>query len=186
VAARRERRWRAAAAAIEADVRTHGFDPGRNTYVGKYGRPELDAALLLLPASGFEPAGSDRAWGTVEAVRRELSAGGPLLYRTPPAPGEEAREGAFVACSFWMVRALLSVDRSDDAGALMEETCRLANEVGLFAEEIDPTTREHLGNFPQALSHSALVQAAQAMERAEEASAAGGSRRGSRRTPRGR
>lgn len=185
VGGQRTRAWADAATAIATEVRRDGFDPDRNTYVREYGKPDLDAALLLLPGSGLEPQGSPRLEGTVEAVRRELAAGGPLLFRYR-AEADGPPEGAFVACSFWLAQALGHLGRGEEALDVLEATCRLANEVGLFAEEMDPNTGEHLGNFPQALSHSALVQAALTVARATEASAAVGTRRGSRRTPRGR
>lgn len=166
VAARRARRWAAAREALAADVRDRGYDAARRTYVREYGRPELDAALLLVAGTGFEPPGSERMAGTVDAIRRELGAGGPLLYRHAPDDGDDGpREGAFVACSFWLAQAQAHLGRQDEAAAQMEQTCRLANDVGLFAEELDPATGAHLGNFPQVLSHSSLVQAAVTVER---------------------
>ena len=184
VRASRARRWNGALQAIAADVRARGFDTARDTYVREYGRSELDAALLLLAGSGFEPDAS-RIAGTVEAVRRELGAGGPLLFRHLPEPGDPLpREGAFVACSFWLAGALAHLGRLDEADEIMGDVCSRANEAGLFAEELDPSTGEHLGNFPQVLSHAALVQAASALSvrRDEASTAAGGSPPGSRRT----
>lgn len=167
VGSRRRRTWAEAATAIATEVRRDGFDPDRNTFVREYGKPDLDGALLLLPGSGFEPLGSPRLGGTVEAVRRELDAGGSLLYRYRPED-DGPPEGAFVACSFWLAQALSHIGRGEEALGILEAACRLANEVGLFAEEVDPRTGEHLGNFPQALSHSALVQAALTVARATE------------------
>jgi GH15 family glucan-1,4-alpha-glucosidase len=184
----RARRWKDALHAVAADVRARGFDPERNTYVREYGRPEVDAALLLLAGCGFEPDAA-RLAGTVEAVRRELGAGGFLLFRHLADSGDPVpREGAFVACSFWLAQALAHLGRRDEAAEVMEDICGRANEVGLFAEQLDPSTGEHLGNFPQVLSHSSLVQAAVTLgaERREAPTAAGGTRRGSPRRGRGR
>jgi GH15 family glucan-1,4-alpha-glucosidase len=161
------RRWEVQRDALAEDVRTRGFDEDRGTYVQAYGSPDLDAATLWLPELGFEDEGSPRIRGTVLAVRRELDAGDSLLYRyRPESDGLEGVEGAFVACSFWLVRALALMGEVDEAGQLLEALCRRGNDVGLFSEEIDPGTGEFLGNFPQALSHSALVQAAQAVAQA--------------------
>lgn len=118
---------------------------------------------------------------TGEAIRSELGAGGPLLYRTPPDG-----EGAFLPCSFWLSSALAAAGRVEEAREIFEQTCALATSLGLFAEEFDPTTKEHLGNFPQALTHSSLVMAAADLTHAEREIKDGGTNRGSRRTPRGR
>jgi GH15 family glucan-1,4-alpha-glucosidase len=96
----------------------------------------------------------------VEAVRHEL-ARGPLLYRYS---GQETEEGAFVACSFWLAEALARLDRVDEAAEVMEQALAFANDVGLFAEEIDPASGDFLGNFPQGLSHLSLIQAAVAVD----------------------
>jgi len=127
-----------------------------------YGRPGADAATLLAAAVGF-PLGEAGLKATVAAVEREL-ANGDLVYRYRGADGLEGDEGAFVACSFWLVDALLLADRADDATALFEALCARANEVGLLPEEIAPETGGFLGNFPQAFSHLALVGAAANLE----------------------
>ena len=109
-------------------------------------------------------------------IARELDAGYPLLYRFGPSA-----EGAFVPCSFWWSRALTETGRVDEGRDVFQATCGLATDLGLFAEEIDPTTREPTGNFPQAFTHAALVEAAAALGRAESVRATGTSR-GSLRT----
>jgi GH15 family glucan-1,4-alpha-glucosidase len=118
----------------------------------------------VLPILGFEPPDSPRTRGTVDAIRRHLGAGGPLLYRYPPGrDGLAGSEGAFLPCSFWLVQALAATDRADEAGELLTELIGLGEPLGLYAEEMDPGTRHHLGNFPQALTHAALVQASLAV-----------------------
>ena len=161
--ASRLRRWREERDAIEADVRAHGFDADRNTFVRAYGRDDVDAALLLLPLVGIEHRESPRVRGTVEAVRRELAAGGPLLYRYRRDDGLDGEEGAFLPCSFWLVQALAATGAVDEATAMFEELLALGGPLGLFAEEADPADGSALGNRPQALTHAALVQAALAI-----------------------
>ncbi|HEX2089898.1 MAG TPA: glycoside hydrolase family 15 protein [Actinomycetota bacterium] len=160
-------RWVAERDALAADIRARGFDERRGAYVRSYGADELDAAVLILPTLEFDPPESPRVKGTIDAIRRELSAGGPLLYRYPPgSDGVEGGEGAFLPCSFWLVQALARTGRVDDAVSLFDELCKRSNVVGLFGEEMDPSTGEHLGNFPQALTHAALIQAALALQAA--------------------
>jgi GH15 family glucan-1,4-alpha-glucosidase len=161
---RRRRRWRAQRDAVAADVVAKGFDERRNTFVRAYGRRDVDAAVLLLPLLGLEPPGSARLAGTIDAVRRELSAGGPLLYRYRPGDdGLAGEEGAFIPCSFWLAQALAAIGRVGEAVELIDQLLGLAGPLGLFAEEADPASGEQLGNYPQALSHAALVQAALAV-----------------------
>lgn len=161
---RRTRRWIEARAALGDDIRARGFDPAAGAYTGAYGSPDLDAAVLVLPELELEPPSSARVLATVDAIRRELSAGGPLLYRYPPASdGLVGGEGAFLPCSFWLVQALARTGRRQEAAALLDELIPLGGPLGLFAEEMDPATREHLGNYPQALTHAALIQAVLAL-----------------------
>lgn len=164
----RRQRWERERDAIRADVLAHGFDASRNTFVRAYGRDDLDAALLVLPILGMEPVGSFRVRGTIEAVRRELSVGGPFLRRYRGDDGLPGEEGAFLPCSFWLVQALAATGEVDDAGELFDELCRLGGPLGLFAEEADPATGLLLGNYPQGLTHAAVVQAALALRDAQE------------------
>jgi GH15 family glucan-1,4-alpha-glucosidase len=180
----RTRRWALERSALAADVRERGFDPVRGAYVRAYGSDELDAALLVLPLLEFEEEGSPRLTGTIEAIRRELGAGGPLLYRYPPgSDGLKGGEGAFLPCSFWLVQALARTGRLEEAHQLFGELRALSNDLGLYSEEVDPGTGEHLGNFPQALTHAALIQAALALE---AATGGPGTRPAGRRTPHAR
>ena len=161
----RVERWQSERDALAADVRARGFDPQRGSYVRSYGAHDLDAALLLLPALGFEEPGSRRLSGTVAAIRAELATG-PFVYRYPPSESEAGTEGAFLACSFWLVDALARLGRMDEAERAFESLLVHANDLGLFAEEMDPSTGEHLGNFPQGLTHAALIQAALSLQAA--------------------
>jgi GH15 family glucan-1,4-alpha-glucosidase len=164
VSARRLRRWRTAKDAIAAEVRTLGFDPVRESYTRSYGSGDLDAALLIIPLLGIEDADSPRLKGTIDAIRADLAAGGPLLYRYPPGrDGLAGTEGAFLPCSFWLVQALAHTGRRPEAVDLFEALLDRASALGLFAEEMDPATGAHLGNYPQALTHAALVSAALAL-----------------------
>jgi GH15 family glucan-1,4-alpha-glucosidase len=156
--------WRTALRHLDEDIRSRGYDSALGSYTASYGSADLDAALLLLPEIGLEPYDSPRVIGTIEAIRRTLGAGGPLVYRYRHSDGLPGEEGAFLPCSFWLVLALTRIGRRDQAESLFEELLEMGGELGLYAEEIDPISREHLGNFPQALTHSALVQAAMALD----------------------
>lgn len=164
------RRWKAARDSISEEIRAKGFDAAKNTYTRTYGSTDLDAALLVLPLLGLEATDSARVKGTVDAVWEELSAGYPFLYRYPPGrDGLPGTEGAFLPCSFWLVQALALTCRQAEARELFEALLGRANELGLYSEEIDPDSGAFLGNFPQALTHSALVQSALALRDAERA-----------------
>ncbi len=173
VSARRRRRWRTARDAIACEVRTRGFDTVRGSYTRSYGSADLDAALLVLPLLGVEHVGSPRVAGTIDAIRADLCAGGPLLYRYPPGrDGLAGTEGAFLPCSFWLVQALAHTGRRAEAMDLFEALLDRGSGLGLFAEEMDPATGVQLGNYPQALTHAALVSAALALR--DSATAPGG------------
>jgi GH15 family glucan-1,4-alpha-glucosidase len=159
---RRADRWRRARAAIEAHIWSTSWSEMKGALVRAPGGEELDAALLLSTHFGFG-AGTDRIRRTVEAIGRELRAG-PFVYRYSGEDGLEGKEGAFLACSFWLVEALARIGRRDEAAVLMDELVGLSNDVGLYAEEIDQTSREFLGNFPQGLTHLALIEAALALD----------------------
>jgi GH15 family glucan-1,4-alpha-glucosidase len=164
VSERRQRAWETARDALAADVAAHGFDHRQRTYTRSYGSDDLDAAVLLLPLLGVEPVDSPRTLGTIAAIRRRLDAGHPLLFRYSPGDDDlPGAEGAFVACTFWLVQALAKTGQVADAMRTYDDALALASPLGLYAEEIDPHTHAHLGNYPQALSHAALVQAALAL-----------------------
>ena len=167
---RQQESWRRERTALAADIAANGFNDDVGAYTRTYGSSDLDAAVLVLPLLGLEPAGSSRVRSTIAAIRRELNAGagggegGALLYRYPPGDdGLPGREGAFLPCSFWLVQALAVSGDVHEARRVFGELIAMAGPLGLFAEEVNPETGAFIGNFPQALSHAALVQAALAL-----------------------
>jgi len=155
-------RWREQCSRIHDDVCRQGFNPEMGSFVSFYGSKELDASLLLLPTVGFLPPTDRRVRGTVDAIERRLLVDG-LVMRydtTKTDDGLSSNEGAFLACSFWLVDAYVILGRNADARRLFERLLTLCNDVGLLSEEYDPKTARLLGNFPQALSHIALINSA--------------------------
>jgi GH15 family glucan-1,4-alpha-glucosidase len=159
---RHAQRWRAEAEVIREFVETRCFSTQKRSYVRSADSEELDASLLLGVLFSYGDADSVRWAGTIEAVRHEL-AHGPFVHRYPGEDGLTGSEGAFLPCSFWLVEALARTGRIEDAVELMDELIGLGNDVGLYAEEIDPATGAFLGNMPQGLSHLALISAALAV-----------------------
>ncbi|HET8997653.1 MAG TPA: glycoside hydrolase family 15 protein [Acetobacteraceae bacterium] len=159
-------RWRALRDHVHAQVCDQGFNAAKNSFVQYYGADELDASLLLLPLVGFLPPHDPRIKGTVAAIERELMVDGLVRrYNTRASiDGLQGDEGVFLACSFWFVDNLVLQDRRDEARAMFERLLALRNDVGLLAEEYDPVANCQLGNFPQAFSHLALVNAALNLE----------------------
>ncbi len=155
-------RWREQCRKIHDDVCRRGFDPELNSFVRSYGSKEPDASLLLLPTLGFLPPADPRVLGTVEAIERGLLVDG-LVKRydaTKSDDGLSSEEGVFLACSFWLVDAYVMLGRVADARRMFERLLTLCNDVGLLSEEYDTRTGRLLGNFPQALSHIALINSA--------------------------
>jgi GH15 family glucan-1,4-alpha-glucosidase len=160
-------RWKRARDEIREFVESRCFSPGKRTYTRSADVDDVDAALLVGVLAGYGDPRSDRLRGTVDAIRREL-ARGPFVFRYLGDDGIPGEDGAFLTCSFWLVDALARQRRLGEASELMEELLGQANDVGLYAEEIDPESGEFLGNFPQALVHLALVNAAVSVGREEE------------------
>jgi GH15 family glucan-1,4-alpha-glucosidase len=155
-------RWRQLCAEIHDDVCRRGFDPELGSFVRSYGSRDLDASLLLLPTVGFLPPTDPRVRGTVEAIERKLMLDG-LVMRYDTAESDDglaSDEGVFLACSFWLVDAYVLLGRIADARRLFERLLTICNDVGLLSEEYDSGTGRLLGNFPQALSHIALITSA--------------------------
>jgi len=147
---------------IHAEVCDRGFDADRNAFVQFYGSTALDASLLMIPLVGFLPPDDARVAGTVAAIQKELVCDGFVQrYETDRGiDGLPAGEGVFLPCSFWLADNLALMGRMDDARALYERLIGLCNDVGLLSEEFDPASGRMLGNFPQAMSHVALVNTA--------------------------
>jgi GH15 family glucan-1,4-alpha-glucosidase len=164
-------RWRHARDEVTEFIEQHLFSDSKNAYLFKAGSEDLDCGMLL--AARREFGDSARIIGTIDAISQELSAGGPLLYRYS---GMQESENAFLACSFWMVEALALSGRLDRAAELMDELIALSSRLGLYSEEMDPSARAMLGNFPQALTHLSLISAAVACVRAQTSSSATGVR----------
>jgi GH15 family glucan-1,4-alpha-glucosidase len=160
-------RWRRVRDEIHAEVCERGFDPESGGFTQYYGSTEPDASLLLMPIVGFLPPHDPRIVQTVTNIERRLLWDG-FVHRYithPDVDGLPESEGAFLACSFWYVQALVLLGRHEEARAHFERLLGVANDVGLLAEEYDPRTKRLLGNFPQALSHVALVNAAMHLSR---------------------
>ncbi|MFF9784201.1 glycoside hydrolase family 15 protein [Streptomyces nigrescens] len=164
-------RWKDLRETIHRDVCEKSYDKERNTFTQSYGSRELDASLLLIPQMGFLPPDDKRVIGTIEAIQRELSTEDGFVLRYPTSgaddlgvDGLEGEEGAFLACSFWLADDLAMIGRVDEARKLFEKLLSLRNDLGLLAEEWDPKAQRQVGNFPQAFSHVALVDAALRLE----------------------
>ncbi len=155
-------RWRAARREIHDEVCRSAFNSDLGAFVQSYGSGALDASVLLMPLVGFLPPGDQRMQRTVDAIERKLMSDGLLLrYDTGSGvDGLAGGEGTFIACSFWLADNFLLLGRRNDARRLFERLLELGNDVGLLAEEYDPGGKRLLGNFPQALSHIALVNTA--------------------------
>jgi GH15 family glucan-1,4-alpha-glucosidase len=157
-------RWKALRQEIHKEVCAKGFDTNRNTFTQSYGSVELDASTLMIPLVGFLPPTDSRVHGTVDAIQKTLTSDGFVMrYDAENAShidGLSGREGAFLACSFWLVDNLELIGRHDEALALFDRLAGLSNDVGLLSEEYDPIAKRLVGNFPQAFSHISLVNSA--------------------------
>ena len=151
---------------IHEEVCREGYDPKRNTFTQYYGSEQLDASLLLIPQVGFLPPSDPRVVGTVEAIQRELVKDGFVMRYLPDeksADGLPPGEGAFLACSFWLVIDLAMIGRTDEARQLFERLLSLKNDLGIFSEEYDQEHGRLIGNVPQAFTHLTLIAAAVAL-----------------------
>jgi len=162
-------RMKAAANEIRSQIEARGWNDDLQSYTGHFDSDEIDASVLTMPILGFEEATTDRFRSTMDRIRSELTQG-ELVFRHR---GDETRgEGAFLFCSFWLVQCLVLQGKVDEAHAMFDALVGRGNDVGLFAEEVDTTSGQFLGNFPQAFTHIGLINAALALQAA--GSSAGG------------
>jgi len=167
-------RWQAAADEIRDDILAHALD-ARGVFTQAYGSPALDASVLLLPLLHFLPSDDERIRKTVFAIADELTVDGLVLrYKTEQTDdGLSGEEGSFTICSFWLVSAFVEIGEHSLARDLCQKLLGYASPLHLYAEEIDPRSGRHLGNFPQAFTHLALINAVMHVIRADEKLAAG-------------
>jgi alpha,alpha-trehalase len=156
-------RWRRVADEIRSAILEHGLDPDSGSFVRAFDDPVMDAALLELAIVGFVEGTDPRMLATIDRVRAELGRED-LVMRYRATDGLDGGEGAFLPCSFWLAHALALADRADEATDVFERACARANDLGLLPEEIEPDTGAFLGNFPQGLTHLALLAAARALD----------------------
>ena len=153
--------WKVIRERLHRQICRRGFNRELGSFVQSFDSTVLDASALLLPIFGFLPFKDERVMNTMEVIQKKLSKDG-FIYRLSPSSRKD-RESAFIACSFWMVQNLAGVGRLRDAERLFEKLIAQRNDVGLLSEEYDPAHGRFMGNFPQALSHIALVNAARAL-----------------------
>ena len=156
--------WRRLRSDIHAEICGKGYDATRQTFTQSFGRPELDASLLMIPLVGFLPASDERVIGTVAAIERHLRADGFVLRYAGDSLGEvdglPGGEGAFLPCTFWLADNFVLQGRIAEGQALFDRLAGLANDVGLLSEEYDPVRKRLVGNFPQAFTHVAMINTA--------------------------
>lgn len=164
--------WRALREAIHRDVCNRGFDADENAFVESYGSKLLDASVLLLPAVGFLPPEDPRIRGTIASVEARLVRDGFVMRHDPRElpSGQPPLEGAFLACTLWLADAHVLAGDLDKAQVLLDRIAGIANDVGLLAEEYDSVARRQTGNFPQALTHIALINTAHNLSAARQES----------------
>jgi GH15 family glucan-1,4-alpha-glucosidase len=164
-------RWRKVREQIHAEVCERGYNTRRKAFTQYYGSDALDASLLTMPLVGFLPATDERVRNTIEAIEQELMVDGFVLRYRPEECGVDGlpgKEGVFIPCSFWLVACWHLLDRKKEARELFERLLDVRNDLGLLSEEYDPRERRQLGNFPQAFSHVALLEAARILGGEEE------------------
>ena len=160
--------WSEAKDRMAGDIRMRAWNARLGAYAAAYDGDDLDASVLLMPVVGFAAADEQRMRATIETIARELADERGLIRRYRSIDGLEGSEGAFLLCTFWLAHAQALADDLDAAGATFARAAACANDLGLFAEEVDAATGELLGNFPQAFSHVGFVNAAYAISLARE------------------
>ncbi|MBR1151909.1 glycoside hydrolase family 15 protein [Bradyrhizobium sp. JYMT SZCCT0428] len=161
-------KWRTLRDTIHRDVCEKGFDRELNAFVESYGSKMLDASILLLPSVGFLEPTDPRVRGTLVAIEKHLMRDGFVLRHDPREVEQQPAEGAFLACSLWLADAYVLTGELDKARALFERVVAIANDVGLLAEEFDTGAGRQTGNFPQALTHIALINTAHNLSAAKQ------------------
>jgi GH15 family glucan-1,4-alpha-glucosidase len=159
--------WTGTREQIRDAILREGWNDRIGAFTQSFGSDELDASNLMVPIVGFLPADDPRVLATIEATADRLTDARGLVYRYRAHDGLEGGEGSFLLCTFWLAQALALAGQTDRARAVFERAAAFVNDVGLLAEEVDATTGELLGNFPQAFSHIGLVNAAWAIAEAE-------------------
>ena len=167
--------WQKRRAEIEDAILQRGWSENAQAFTQAFGSDELDAANLMMPIMGFIPADDPRMLATIRAIEERLTDDHGLVYRYKSHDGLEGEEGTFLLCTFWLAQAQALAGEIERAKTTFEKAVGYANDLGLLAEEVDPSTKELLGNFPQAFSHIGLVNAAWAIAQAEKGLSPGGS-----------
>jgi alpha,alpha-trehalase len=158
--------WSQQRAAIRETIEAEGWNDAAGAFTQSFGSDALDASVLLLSIVGFLPGDDPRICATLDAIDARLTDAGGLVYRYRTPDGLEGEEGTFLLCTFWLAEALARSGQLDRAREVFVRAARHVNDVGLLAEEVDPSTGAHLGNFPQAFSHIGLINAAWAIDEA--------------------
>lgn len=161
--------WQQLRDQISAAILENGWSQTAGSFTQAFGSDDLDASALMIPIVGFLPADDPRILSTIEAIAKNLTDQHGVVYRYVTKDGLRGREGSFLLCTFWLAQAQALAGQVDRAKETFVKAASFANDLGLFAEEILPETRELLGNFPQAFSHIGLVNAAWAISQQENA-----------------
>jgi GH15 family glucan-1,4-alpha-glucosidase len=169
-AAERVEAWKRTREKIADAILTRGWSDEVNSFTQTFGGTELDAANLMMAITGFLPANDPRMRATIDAIAERLTDDHGLVYRYRADDGFDTDEGTFLLCTFWLAHALALAGDVDRASEVFERAAAFMNDVCLLSEEVDPSTGELLGNFPQAFSHIGLVNAAWAISQAPTAS----------------
>jgi len=159
--------WQEHKDAIYREVMERGWSEKKKAFVQSFDSESLDASVLRMPVVGFIDGRHPRMISTIKQIKKKLHAGDGLVYRYTSADGLPGKEGAFLLASFWMVDALILAGETEEARKVFEQVIKNTNHVGLLPEEIEPDTKEFLGNFPQAYTHIGLINSAFNLEDAE-------------------
>ena len=165
--------WRNARTAVRQAILNRGWSVHAGAFTQSFRKAEMDAAALLLPQVGFLPADDRRVLGTMDAIEARLTDPNGFVYRCRMHDGLPGDEGPFLICTFWLAQVRAMAGQIEQAVRIFERAAACANDIGLLAEQVHPTSGEPLGNFPRAFSHIVLVNAAQAIGEARKRAEAG-------------